>query len=120
MSKYKKGKIVKGVVSGIETYGAFITFDEFYTGLIHISEISYGFVKNITDFFNIGDTIYVEILEVDDKLCHLKLSIKNIMYIPHKKHKKRKIQETPLGFKTLSYKLPKWIEKSIESARKKN
>ena len=71
-------------------------------------------------FMKMCRTNFPTILEVDDKLCHLKLSIKNIMYIPHKKHKKRKIQETPLGFKTLSYKLPKWIEKSIESARKKN
>ena len=37
MSKYEKGKIIKGIVSGIESYGAFITFDEYYTGLIHIS-----------------------------------------------------------------------------------
>lgn len=120
MAKYKKGKIVKGIVSGIETYGAFVTLDEFYTGLIHISEISYGFVKNITDFFNIGDTIYVEIIDVDDKLCHLKLSIKNIMYKPQKKHRKKKIQETPLGFKTLSYKLPKWIENSMKSINSSN
>lgn len=119
MTKYKKGKIVKGVVSGIETYGAFVTFDEFYTGLIHISEISHGFVKNITDFFNIGDTIYVEILDVDDKSCHLKLSIKNIIYKPQKIHKTKKIVETPLGFRTLAYKLPKWIDSAIVAINKK-
>ena len=39
MTKYKKGKVIKGVVSGIESYGAFVTLDEYYTGLIHISEI---------------------------------------------------------------------------------
>ena len=80
MSKYEKGRIIKGTVSGIESYGAFVTFDEFYTGLIHISEISYGYVKKITDYLNIGDTIYVQIIDVDNETNHLKLSIKNIQY----------------------------------------
>lgn len=118
MTKYRKGKIVKGVVSGIETYGAFVTLDDFYTGLIHISEISHDFVKNISDFFNIGDTIFVEILDVDDNLCHLKLSIKNINYKYQKPHNKRKIKETKQGFKTLAYKLPKWIDISLQKIGK--
>ena len=80
MGKYQKGKIVQGVVTGIETYGAFVSFDEFYSGLIHISEISHGFVKNINEFVNIGDIINTEILDVDDTLFQLKLSIKNINY----------------------------------------
>lgn len=117
MSKYKKGKIIKGIVSGIETYGAFVKFDEFYTGLIHISEISHDFVKNISDYVNIGDTIYVEILEVDEESTHLKLSIKNIQYKPRKIRKQKKIIETKNGFKTLAYKLPKWIQTAIETTK---
>ena len=80
MAKYTKGKIVEGVVTGIESYGIFVSLDEFYSGLIHISEISNGFVKNIHDYVNIGDTIYVEIIGVNDDECHLSLSIKNINY----------------------------------------
>ncbi len=76
MTKYKKGKIVKATVSGIESYGIFVTLDEYYSGLIHISEISNGFVKNIHDYVNVGQDIYVEILDVDDKLNHLKLALK--------------------------------------------
>ena len=57
MGKYQKGKIVQGVVTGIETYGAFVAFDEFYSGLIHISEMSHGFVKDIHDFVKVGDII---------------------------------------------------------------
>lgn len=119
MTKYKKGKIIKGVVSGIESYGAFITFDEYYTGLVHISEISHGFVKNITDYIKIGETIYTEILDVDESTNHLKLSIKNIKYKPQNKLKKNKrIIETSKGFKTLSYKLPKWINNSLTTIKK--
>ena len=78
MSKIKKGRIVRGTITGIEPYGVFVSCDDYYTGLIHISEISYGYVKNITDFVQIGDLIYVEILDVDEELGHLKLSIKNV------------------------------------------
>ena len=40
MDKYKVGKIVVGNVTGIEKYGIFVCLDDYYTGLIHISEIS--------------------------------------------------------------------------------
>ena len=118
MTKYGKGKIVKATVTGIESYGIFVTLDDYYSGLIHISEISHGFVKNINDFVNIGDMIYVEILDIDDQHCHLKLSIKNINYKHQDKVKKRKIIETPLGFKTLAYKLPIWIDEKVNKVKK--
>ena len=118
MTKYKKGKIVKATVSGIEQYGIFVNLDEYYSGLIHISEISHNFVKDVHDFVKIGDTIYVEILEVDEDLCHLKLSIKNINYKKIQIKKRKKIQETNLGFKTLKYKLPIWIEENINNVKK--
>ncbi|MDD4808879.1 MAG: S1 RNA-binding domain-containing protein [Bacilli bacterium] len=117
MTIYKKGKIVKATVTGIESYGIFVSLDEYYSGLIHISEISHGYVKNITEFVNIGDIIYVEILGVDDELCQLKLSIKNIEYKRNHNIKRKKIQETSLGFKTLAYKLPIWIEESLQKIK---
>ena len=116
MTKYKKGKIVKGTITGIEDYGAFVSLDEYYSGLIHISEISHGFVKNIEDFVKIGDIIYVEVLDVDEYLCQLKLSIKNINY-KKSNIRRKKIRETSLGFRTLAYKLPFWIEESLKKIK---
>ena len=118
MTKYRKGKIVRATVTGIEVYGIFVSLDEYYSGLIHISEISHGFVKDVHDFVNIGDEINVEILDVDTELCHLKLSIKNINYKKISKPKKKKIIETPLGFKTLQYKLPIWIQENLNNVKK--
>ena len=118
MSKYRKGKIVKATVTGIEPYGIFVNLDEFYSGLIHISEISHGFVKDVHNFVNLGDIIFVEILEVDEKLCQLKLSIKNIDYKRENFKLKRKIIETVHGFNTLNYKLPFWIEESKKKYKK--
>ena len=113
MSKYKKGKIVTGIVSGIETYGIFVKFDEFYSGLIHVSEISHDFIKNIFAVAEVGKHITVEILEVDEINYRLKLSLKNIRQGKPKEYK-FKIIETKLGFSTLAKKLPEWIVKNIE------
>lgn len=118
MTKYVKGKIVEGTVTGIETYGIFVSLDEYYSGLIHISEVSHNFVKDVHDYVKIGDTIYVEIIGVDSESCHLSLSIKNINHLKKPSLKKKKIQETSLGFKTLAYKLPIWIEESVKKCEK--
>ena len=80
MDLFKPGDIIKGQVTGIENYGIFININAEYNGLIHISEISEGFVKDINDFVKIGETIYCKVLEVDEENCNLKLSIKNINY----------------------------------------
>lgn len=119
MSKIRKGRIIRGTVTGIETYGVFVSCDDYYTGLIHISEISHAFVKNINDFVHIGDLIFVEVLDVDEELGHLKLSIKNIEYKRKNVIRRKKIKETSLGFKTLEYKLPIWIEESLKKTKKR-
>lgn len=118
MAKYEKGRIVKGIVTGIETYGVFVSFDEYYSGLIHISEISHGFVSDIHDYVKIGDIIYVEILDVDEATFHLKLSIKNISYRRKYQTRYKKIQETPHGFETLEKMLPYWIAQSVKNETK--
>lgn len=118
MSKFRKGKIIRGTVTGIESYGAFVSCDDYYSGLIHISEISHDFVKNINDFVKIGDVINVEILDVDEEVGQLKLSIKNIDYKKEKFIKRKRIKETTQGFNSLAYWLPIWIEENIK--KKKN
>ena len=119
MGKYKKGKIVKGTVTCIESYGAFMAFDEYYTGLVHISEISKGYVKDINEFLKVGDHIYVEILDVDENEAHLKLSIKNINYKINGRPKKNKIIETPTGFSTLDKNLSIWINNELKKIKNK-
>lgn len=115
MTKIRKGRIIRGTVTGIESYGAFVSCDDYYTGLIHISEISTGFVKNVTDFVKVGDLILAEVLDIDEETGHLKLSIKNIEYKKNVYYKRKKIKETSLGFKTLEYKLPIWIKEALDN-----
>lgn len=115
--KYVVGKRIIGVVSGITEYGVFVNFDEYYSGLIHISEISDKFVNDINDYVKIGDKIKVEILSVDNENNHLKLSIKNINYKNINNKKYDKIVETASGFKTLKVKLPFWIDQYLKNKK---
>lgn len=109
MNQYKKGEIVTGCVTGIEKYGIFVSLDEYYSGLIHISEISDFFVKNPSDYVYIGETIRALVIDDSDlESYHVKLSIKNIDYKFSKK-KRKKIVETTNGFDTLRKSLPGWI-----------
>ena len=108
MEKYYKDEIVEGLVTGIENYGIFIGLDEYYSGLIHISEISDGYVRDINNFVNIGETIKVRVLDSDDDSFHVKLSIKNLDYRMNRKNSK--INETGSGFEILKNNLNKWID----------
>ena len=119
MAKYEKDKIVTGYVTGIEKYGIFVNLDEYYSGLIHISEISTNFVRNVNDYVNIGETIKMKIVAVDEKNHKVKLTIKNLDYRINKK-KRAKIVETEHGFSTLNNNLSTWICNKIEEINKKN
>ncbi len=113
MGKYKSGDIVTGCVTGIEKYGVFVSLDDYYSGLIHISEISDGFVRNIHDYVKIGETINAKVIEENEKEHHVKLSIKDLDY-RKSKYNKAKIIETKKGFSTLKIYLNKWINSKIQ------
>lgn len=119
MSTYEKGDLIRGTVTAIEPYGAFVSCDEYYTGLIHISEITDGFVKNINDYVNIGEVIYCKILDIDDESGHLKLSVRNSHENLKKKVRRTRIKETSRGFKSLAYNLPIWIDESLKKIQNK-
>ena len=112
MKKYADNDIVEGQVTGIEKYGIFVSLDDYSNCLIHISEISYGYVKNISDYLDIGDNIYAEVIKVDDN-NNLKLSIKDIDYRKDGSKLKR-MAETKNGFKPLKDNLDKWISEKIK------
>ena len=117
MAEYKVGSIVKGQVTGIEKYGAFVSLDNDYDGLIHISEVSNDFVSNINNYLKVGEPIYCQILDVDEENNNLRLSIKNINY---KVNSNSKVKESRLGFLPLKNNLDKWINDRISEIEKDN
>lgn len=115
MTNYKKDCIVKGSVTGIEKYGIFVNLDNYYSGLIHISEISNGFVNDINEFVKIGETIYVKVIDVDETNNQVKLSIKDIDYkIEEPTKEVFKIKEVGTGFTILEKSRDLWINEKIE------
>lgn len=75
----KVGDVKEGMVSGIVKFGLFVTFDGL-EGLVHISEIAWGHVKNPSEFAEMGDRVSVKVIGVDgDKLS---LSIKQLTKDP--------------------------------------
>ncbi len=108
---YEVGDIIEVKVNGIANYGIFVNTDYNYLGLIHISEISSYYVKNINDYVCVGENILCEIIEINHENKHLRLSIKNINYklIP----RYGKIKDTVDGFKALQKQLPIWIREKL-------
>jgi len=109
----KINDVIKVKITGIQTYGAFVSTNDDVDGLIHISEISYGYVKNINDFIKIGDKIYAEVIGYNDANKQLKLSIKDIDYKNNGARLKR-IAETKNGFTPLRDNLEGWINNKIK------
>lgn len=109
----KKGDIVTGKITGIKPYGAFVRIGEDTDGLIHISEISDGFVRKIEDFFVTGDEVALEVLDVNED-GKVSLSYKRL----NKTHKKKWIQiELKSGFAPLEKMLPEWVKSYRKGGR---
>lgn len=60
------GKIYKGKVVRIENFGAFVEVIKGTDGLVHISELADGYVKNVTDVVKMGEEIDVLVTEIDN------------------------------------------------------
>lgn len=60
------GAKVSGKVSGITKFGAFVNLGEHKTGLVHISEISDSYIKDIQDVLKVGDDVTVKVLKIGD------------------------------------------------------
>lgn len=117
MNEFKKGDVIKARITAIEKYGAFAAIDDEYSGLIHISEFTDKFVRDISDYVEIGDIINVKILDCSGKKNQLKLSAKEVNKNLYK-NKRRKIKETVFGFYLLKTALPNWIKEKIKEIDK--
>lgn len=61
------GNIVEGKVSGITKFGAFVELPDGRTGLVHISEVSSEYVKDINTHLKENQKVRVKVLSMDDK-----------------------------------------------------
>ena len=105
----KKGEIVYGKVTNILGYGAFVSVGE-YDGLIHISELSDNFVRDIHEFVNVGQQNKIKELDIDEKEKKLRLSYK---LLNKNRGVKVEVPKYKIGFDTLKKEMPNFISKEL-------
>lgn len=59
------GSVLEGTVTGITSFGAFVSLPENKSGMVHISEVAQTYVKDINEHIQIGDTVQVKVLNMD-------------------------------------------------------
>ncbi|HBL83904.1 MAG: hypothetical protein A2Y17_00315 [Clostridiales bacterium GWF2_38_85] len=120
------GKTVKGVISKITNFGAFVALDGGKSGMIHISEVSTDYVRDIHTYLNEGQTVEAIIITIDEN-NRIGLSIKKLLEI--KKATRQPDEYAPAGkqgqsfedmmnrFKTESDEKISDLKKGVESKR---
>lgn len=78
----RKGMVVSGEVTKIESFGAFVEIGAERPGLVHISELAHDFVKNPHEVVSIGDELEAKILDFDRRKKRIRLSRKAAMAKP--------------------------------------
>lgn len=61
------GLIMEGKVTGISNFGVFVSLPDGKNGMVHISEISSNYVKEINDYIKIGEQVKVKVINVDER-----------------------------------------------------
>ena len=78
--KYIPGHIVKGKVTKLTNFGAFVQLEEDLEGLLHISELSDQKIKKPQDIVKVDDELEVKILKVDSEARKIGLSLRRAQW----------------------------------------
>jgi small subunit ribosomal protein S1 len=79
--KLKVGDVITGKVSGVTSYGAFVNLGG-ADGLIHISELSWDRINNVSDVLTVGDELSVKVIKLDPELSRISLSLRQMSQDP--------------------------------------
>ncbi|PUZ31680.1 RNA-binding protein S1 [Staphylococcus arlettae] len=95
------GNKLKGKVTGIKKFGAFVELPEGKSGLVHISEVADNYVENVEDHLSVGDEVEVKVLTIADD-GKISLSIKKAKDRPRRpqqsKPSQKQVQSKPEDF----------------------
>lgn len=115
MKKYSINEIIICKVIFIKPYGVFVTVDNEYTGLIHISQINGKYINDISKKFKENQIIKAKIIDIDEDKKQLKLSTININ---NSVKSQKKLTETNLGFELFDEILQDWIDDKMKEIEK--
>lgn len=119
---HEVGELLIGRVTGVKPYALFLTFEDGSQGLLHISEISDEFIRDIEKYGTFDDEIRVKILSIDKNNGFLRVSYKQVddseKYNTHDNNKKSTpINVSEADFSPLKEKLPEWIADTLKKAK---
>jgi len=84
------GELVVGTVDEIADFGVFVDMEGYeHRGLVHVSEVASGWIKNVRDHVSVGRTVVAKVLEVDESAQQVDLSLKDV----NEHQRKQTIQE---------------------------
>ena len=112
--KCKLNDVIEAPISRISQFGAFMDLDWGIQGLIHLSEISHGVVKDIRDFVKVGENVQAKIINFEPKKKRIGLSLKALQEAPKdnkKEDKKEEVKEEKKETKKTTKKSSKKEEK---------
>ena len=90
----KKDMVVKGTVTKLEKFGAFVEIGAERPGLVHISEMAHSYVRQPSDVLKEGDEVEAQVLEVNKRKKQIKLSMKALQPEPEAKEETADTEET--------------------------
>ncbi len=99
---FKIGDVVKGKVSKITSYGAFVELENDIDGLVHISQVSEDHIEKIKDVLNEGDEVTARVIKIDKDERRVGLSIKAANYSDEDLAKERQAFENVTGVEDLT------------------
>jgi small subunit ribosomal protein S1 len=74
--RYRRGEIIKGKITSLTDFGAFVELEDGIEGLVHVSEISRKKVEKPSEILKVGDTVSAMILHIDPNERRIGLSLK--------------------------------------------
>jgi small subunit ribosomal protein S1 len=92
--KYKIGDLVKGKVSKLASFGAFVELQDDIDGLVHISQLSEDHVAKVKDVLKIGQEVEARVIKVDKLERRIGLSIKAANYTEEQLRKEAETFDT--------------------------
>ena len=90
----KIGEKLKGRITGIQPYGAFVELETGAMGLIHISEIRTGYIENIHEILHVDDQVLVQVMDYDEFSGKASLSMRTLEEEKHHLPKRLAFQMT--------------------------
>jgi len=75
-TRYQIGNMVKGKVSKVASFGAFVELEEGVDGLVHISQISDQHIEKVRDALDVGQEVEARVIKIDQAARRIGLSIK--------------------------------------------